>query len=55
MTRLIFVRHGEARGNIERVFHGFTNSALTENGRRQAERLAERLENETIDLINACV
>lgn len=51
MTRLIFVRHGEALGNIERVFHGFTNSALTENGRRQAERLAQRLADEPIDVI----
>lgn len=49
MTRVIFIRHGEAAGNIERRFHGFTNSALTENGFRQAALAAKRLENEHID------
>lgn len=48
-TKLIFVRHGEARGNIERVFHGFTDSDLTENGKEQAKRAADRLQNEQID------
>lgn len=50
-TKLIFVRHGEARGNIDRVFHGFTNAELTKNGKRQAQRAAKRLENEPIDCI----
>ena len=35
MTTLIYVRHGEAEGNLKRHFHGFYNSALTPNGRRQ--------------------
>jgi len=52
-SKLIFVRHGEARGNIERVFHGFTNSDLTDNGRAQAERASKRLEKEEIDLFYA--
>lgn len=47
-TKLIFVRHGEACGNIDRVFHGFTNSALTERGRQQIRRLGKRLSAETI-------
>ncbi len=50
-TTLIFVRHGEASGNIDRIFHGFTNSELTENGRRQVERAARRLASEPIDYI----
>lgn len=50
-TKLIFVRHGEATGNIDRIFHGFTNSELTKNGRMQAERVAERLSKEKIDYI----
>ncbi len=47
-TKLILVRHGEAVGNITKVFHGFTNSELTENGRAQARRAATRLANEPI-------
>ena len=39
-TKLIFVRHGEAVGNVTKVFHGFTDSDLTENGKAQAERAA---------------
>ena len=50
-TKLIFVRHGEARGNIDRIFHGFTDSDLTDNGREQIKRSAEVLSNETIDYI----
>jgi len=50
-TRFIFVRHGEASGNIDRIFHGFTNSELTKNGRQQIERTALRLSEETIDYI----
>ncbi len=52
-TKLIFVRHGEAAGNIERVFHGFTNSALTERGRLQVERLGEHLSTQKIDHVYA--
>jgi len=48
-TRLFLVRHGEARGNVERVFHGYTDSDLTENGKQQVQRAVKRLENEIID------
>ncbi len=51
MTTLIFVRHGEAEGNIKRHFHGFYNSALTENGREQIKRAAARLKDTQIDAI----
>lgn len=51
MTTLIFVRHGEAEGNIKRHFHGFHNSALTENGREQIRRAALRLKDRPIDAI----
>jgi probable phosphoglycerate mutase len=51
MTKLIFVRHGEAEGNIIRNFHGFYNSELTENGLEQIKRAAARLESEHIDAI----
>lgn len=39
MTTLYIVRHGEARGNVERNFHGWFDSELTENGRMQIGRL----------------
>ncbi len=39
MTTLYIVRHGEARGNVERNFHGWYDSDLTENGRAQIARL----------------
>lgn len=50
-TKIIFVRHGEAEGNYERIFHGITNSELTEKGKKQAEKVAQRLKNENIDII----
>ena len=31
-TRLIFVRHAEAEGNLIREFHGFTDGDITEKG-----------------------
>ena len=50
-TQFIFVRHGEASGNIDRIFHGFTNSELTENGKKQIKRVAARLQTEHIDYV----
>jgi len=50
-TRLIFVRHAEAEGNKIRRFHGWTDSALTERGHLQAQRVAERLKDMPIDVI----
>lgn len=43
MTTVYFVRHGEAEGNVGRVFHGHFNSSLTQNGEVQAEKIRERL------------
>ena len=40
-TRFIVVRHGEADGNIIRIFHGQYNSKLTEDGHIQARRTAD--------------
>ena len=53
MTRVIFVRHGEAEGNVSHNFHGHFNSNLTPNGYAQAERAAQRLKDELIDVIYA--
>ncbi len=42
MTRIVLIRHCEAEGNLNRVFQGHTDSEISENGRRQLDRLAER-------------
>ncbi|MGI6778620.1 MAG: histidine phosphatase family protein [Acetivibrionales bacterium] len=50
-TRLIFIRHAEAEGNYKRIFHGWTDSEITERGHIQAKKVAERLKNVDIDVI----
>lgn len=50
-TRLIFVRHAEAEGNIGRVFHGWTDGEITTKGHIQAQRVADRLKDEKIDVL----
>ena len=49
MTTLYIVRHGEARGNVERNFHGWFDSDLTENGMAQISRLPDRFKNIHLD------
>lgn len=51
MTRIIIVRHAEAEGNVKRLFHGWTDSSLTQKGIRQARVVAERLKDIDIDCI----
>ncbi|MDP4181353.1 MAG: histidine phosphatase family protein [Bacillota bacterium] len=50
-TRLIFVRHAEAEGNLNREFHGWTDSEITPKGHDQAKLAAERLKDEKIDIL----
>ena len=50
-TRMIVVRHGEAEGNIIRIFHGQYNSHLTDDGHIQAQRTADFLKKYKIDHI----
>ena len=49
MTRMIFVRHGESTGNLEKRYFGHTDGPLTELGREQAKRTAAYLKGEKID------
>jgi broad specificity phosphatase PhoE len=42
-TTLVLVRHGETPANLERVWHGSTDTPLSERGRAQARHVAERL------------
>jgi probable phosphoglycerate mutase len=49
--RLIIVRHGESEKNINQIVQGpNTRSDLSDNGRQQAQKLADKLKNEPIDL-----
>ncbi|MDD5602846.1 MAG: histidine phosphatase family protein [Eubacteriales bacterium] len=50
-TRLIFIRHAQAEGNLTRFFHGWTDSALTDLGHKQAGLAAKRLKGENISAI----
>ena len=42
-ARILLVRHGQIVANRERVWHGSTDSALTDEGRAQARRVAAHL------------
>jgi broad specificity phosphatase PhoE len=50
-TRILFVRHAEAEGNFKREFHGWTDSVITPKGHLQAQKIADRLIEEQIDVI----
>ncbi len=51
-TRILFVRHGETNANKQRIVQGRTiDHPLNELGLQQAEKLAQRLQNETIHTI----
>lgn len=43
VVKLLLIRHGESRGNVNRQWQGWLDEPLTERGREQARRLAERL------------
>ena len=49
---IIFVRHGETFWNVQKRLQGQTNkSYLTENGIKQAEEIAKKLQNIDFDVI----
>lgn len=49
--KIIFVRHGESKGNVNKVLSGQTDSPLTEKGRQQAKDAALLLKSERITKI----
>lgn len=51
MVKLIIARHGNSKGNYERIFIGQTDWGLSELGERQVERLTEYLKQFNIDEI----
>ncbi len=53
MTRLLLIRHGRTSWNAEGRYQGQTDTSLSELGREQAQRLADRLCSEDIDALYA--
>lgn len=53
MKTVYFVRHGESEANTGNHIHGDDKSPLTERGREQARRIAERCSKLPVDIIIA--
>ena len=51
MTTLLLVRHGETDWNAEGRLQGHTDRPLSDYGRRQAQRLAEELDGDELEVI----
>ena len=49
--RLIITRHGETEENKAGIMQGHLPGVLSELGKEQAEKLAERFKNDKIDLV----
>jgi broad specificity phosphatase PhoE len=50
-VRLLLIRHGQSRANVEGILQGATPGELTAHGHRQAEAVAGRLASVAPDLI----
>lgn len=51
MVRIYLVRHAEAEGNVREFFQGRINTDVSEKGRLQLERLAERFKDIPIEAL----
>lgn len=51
MTSVYLIRHGEADGNTSRIFHGISNSDITELGEKQLLSLGARMSGVPFDRI----
>ncbi len=49
MTTLLLVRHGQSVDNVNQIMQGQTQGRLSDEGIRQAQELAMRLQHEPID------
>jgi broad specificity phosphatase PhoE len=53
VTTLLLARHGESDWNRDKRWQGFADRPLTDLGRRQAEELADRLEDTELDAVHS--
>lgn len=53
MTTIYLIRHGETVDNARQIMQGQTQGELNDQGRRQAQQVAERLADEVIDVVVA--
>ena len=51
MTTIFLVRHGETVDNARQIMQGQTQGCLNEQGRAQAEAVAQRMAKESIDVV----
>lgn len=50
-TRIILIRHGQTKANLEKRYIGVTESCLTSYGRYQAKSLKKRIAKEKVDKV----
>ncbi len=53
LTTIFLVRHGETVDNARQIMQGQTQGELNEQGRKQAQQVAERLSAEEVDAVVA--
>ena len=53
LTTIFLVRHGETVDNARQIMQGQTQGKLNEQGRKQAQQVAERLSAEEVDAVVA--
>ena len=53
MTKVIFIRHGQTEWNVTGRYQGQSDVKLTEEGRKQAEKLADNFPVAKVDAIYA--
>lgn len=51
MTEIILARHGETEWNVKDIFRGLADIALSNNGLKQAEKLARYLSSQKIEAV----
>ena len=51
MTTIFLVRHGETVDNARQIMQGQTQGRLNEQGRAQAEAVAQRMAKESVDVV----
>lgn len=51
MTRVMLIRHGQTSWNLRKKYCGLTDLCLNIRGKKQAEKLSQRLKNELVDVV----